>query len=303
MFPNDYFDGYSVLKTVVIYMSRIVRVPRMDAIHGQLSELHLTANLIVDIRHLYGVVLLKLKVLELKRNQIVAIEVHLMILPVAEYVTLTMNNMVEMPDLTQSKWGEELHGYERTNVMISEGNPWHCSTGMLWVLHLNCRLNCTTNNLHHRVDIIDVENMVCHSPADMTGKKITDVMLIHLGPNNAASRSWCGPSLVPVIVHARFASAIIWTCANLLCVGQPGTRMSETQFYRRNFCLIKLILKCHWKCRTPYKPWWIISVVLTHAWYIASHVCCCWALFYCDCIITIFSFVWSINTYSPWLIH
>ena len=175
VFPSDYFDGCSVLKKVVIFMSRIVRIPRMDASHGQLSELLSSANHIVDIRHLYGVAFLKLKVLDLQRNQIVMIEVHLMILPVVEHVALTMNNMVEIPNLTESKWGEELPGNGRINMVIGEGNPWHCSTRMLWVLDLNCRVNCNTNNLHHRVDIIDVENMVCHSPADMTGKKITDV--------------------------------------------------------------------------------------------------------------------------------
>ena len=171
--PNSYFDNCKVLEDVTISRSKITGLPRMNAIHGQLKFLNLEANEIVDIRHLYSGIFPKLRRLELQRNRIISIEAHLLVLPVVENVTLTRNRLVEMPDLTQSTWGNELPENKYVNVRIGDGNPWHCSARMLWVIDFNFLVN--TTDQQHRFKVVDLERMVCQTPADMTGKIISDV--------------------------------------------------------------------------------------------------------------------------------
>ena len=173
--PNEYLDDCRDLETIIVSLSKIAGLCRMNSINDQLRDLDLSANEIVDIRHLYGVVFLKLRVLQLDRNQITSIEAHFLVLPVAEYITLTENRLSEMPDLIQSTWGNELPKNRHVIVEISHGNPWHCSARMLWVIDLNSPVDSEATKLKHRVKIIDLERMVCHTPADVDWEIITDV--------------------------------------------------------------------------------------------------------------------------------
>ena len=172
--PNDYFFGCKHLRRVGIMYSQIRRVPNMNDIHTTLEYLSLFNNNITDIRQLYGVSFIKLKSLDLAHNKIIVVEAHLIILPVIYNIELVENHLIVVPDLTQIGWGEDLPDSTTVRITLGHGNPWHCSADMLWVVDFNCMANCASKQ-RQRIEISDVAEIICHTPAKMEGKSITDV--------------------------------------------------------------------------------------------------------------------------------
>ena len=172
--PNDYFFGCKHLRRVTIIASQIRRVPNMNDTHTVLEFLNFSDNNITDISQLYGVPFIKLKSLDLARNKIMVVEANLMILPIIYYVELVENRLIVIPDLTQSEWGEGLADNKTVRIRLGNGNPWHCSADMLWVVDMICTVNCASKKMH-RIEISDVAEMICHTPTNMARSSITEV--------------------------------------------------------------------------------------------------------------------------------
>ena len=136
--PNDYFHDCNHLEIIGISNSKLQRVPNLNDTHRTRKRLHLSHNNISDICQLYGVLFPELNYLDLLNNKILAIETHLMMLPVISYVSLEGNCLVSVPDLTQSGWGTNLSEKKTVSIYMGYGNPWHCSADMLWVVDMIC---------------------------------------------------------------------------------------------------------------------------------------------------------------------
>ena len=171
---NDYFFGCKHLRRVSIIASQIRRVPTMNDTHTVLEFLIFSDNIIPDINQLYGVPFIKLKSLDLARNKIMVVEANLMIIPAIYYVELVENRLIVIPDLTQSGWGDALPDNRTVKIRLGNGNPWHCSADMLWVVDMICTVNCASKQ-RHRIEISDVAKMIWHTPTNMAGRSITEV--------------------------------------------------------------------------------------------------------------------------------
>ena len=172
--PNDYFNGCTHLETIGIINSNIQRVPNLNDTHSTLKQLHLFNNNITDIRQLYGLLFPALMYLDLSDNKILDVDAHLMTFPVISFISLNANCLDVLPDLTQSGWGKDLSEKKTVTVSIANGNPWHCSADMLRVIDMTCTPTCTTKH-PHRIEIGDLDKMICHTPTSMAGKAINEV--------------------------------------------------------------------------------------------------------------------------------
>ena len=172
--PNDYLFCCKHLRRVTIIASQIRRVPNMNDTHTVLQFPNFSDNNITDISQLYGVPFIKLKSLDLARNKIMVVEANLMILRIIYYVELVKNRLIVIPDLTQRGWGEGLPGNRTVRIRLGNGNPWHCSAHMLWVVDMICTVNCASKQ-RHRIEISDVAEMICHTPTNMARRSITEV--------------------------------------------------------------------------------------------------------------------------------
>ena len=167
--PKDYFYGCGDLERIGMTNSNLHQVPNLNDTHSSLKYLHLSNNSITDIRHLHDVMFPELIYLDLSLHKIMAVEAHLIILPVISYVSLLNNRLVVLSDLTLSGWGKNLSEKKTVGIDIGKGNPWHCSAEMLWVTDITCTASCT-NKQPHRIEIPDLDKMIVIHQAIWLGK-------------------------------------------------------------------------------------------------------------------------------------